>query len=150
MRQGAPCKGHQPPWRAAAARQEARHLAGSAGTATPPHPAATRAAAEEALAPSRPQSATPPVLLVGNALESTAAGLLVHEAPSVGIALHEVAVRGLKLRPVVHRAAPKPITCILRHCRFPLLEKPDVGMNAGASRAKNTQPLQLSRWLTIS
>jgi hypothetical protein len=118
VRQRAPGTGHQPPWWAAAARKEARHLAGSAGTATPPHPAATRAAAEEALATSRPQSATPPVLLVCNALECAAADLLVHEVPNAGIALHIVAVRGLKLRPVFHRAAPKPIAYTLRHCLF--------------------------------
>lgn len=47
MRNRAPRTGHLPPWRAAAARQEARSLSGSAGAANPPHPVAMSAAMEE-------------------------------------------------------------------------------------------------------
>lgn len=147
MRLRASVTGRQPPWRAAAARQEARHLVGNAGMATPPYSAATGAASEEAIPASRLKSATPPVFLVGNALERAAAGLLVHKASSAGVALHEVAVWGLKLRSVIHRTAPEPITCILCHVVSPLCWTSSTwGVIPGLQEAK----IQLSRWLTIS
>lgn len=106
--------GRQPPWRAAAARQEARHLAGSAGMATHPRSAATGAALQNPTY--QPDgSAAPTILFAGNTLERTTADLLVHEAPGIRIALHIVAVRSLELRPIIHRPAPEAISRILCH-----------------------------------
>lgn len=81
------------------------------------------------------RSAPSTVLFVSHALERTARALLFHKAPGVGVALHEITIRGLKLRAVVHRAAPEPITGILRHRRYShLLEIFDMGMNRLATR----------------
>ena len=56
------------------------------------------------------------------AFEGSTTGLLIQETPRRRVALHEIAVGGLKLRPVVYRTAPESVTCILRHIRSPVGE----------------------------
>lgn len=108
-----------PPWRDRAARKEAHRLAVRHRLSDRQTTVQSARDKEDQLRQKPTASLlAPTVLFLRNALERAAAGLLVHKAARACIALHKIAVGGLKLRPVIHRTAPKPITRILRHGRL--------------------------------
>jgi len=58
---------------------------------------------------------SPPVFLMRNTFERRAAALLIHESTVPRVALHIVAIGGLKLGSIIDGPATKAISCILCH-----------------------------------